>query len=286
MNDPRPAVVVTSGGNATPVISITTEGNVATSKRNRIRSLSPSRSFPRHHVDPFINEVITFGQEDQYASLLKTIFPEQEVLAFEVAKEGITNHLIKCRMSSGIIVLIRIYGRKTELIIDRLCELSHLKLLAQHGLAEPIYGRFRNGLVYGYIEGKALKPEDVPRESAHIAREMQRWHSTMSVQSESMLFHTIDKYLDALPQAFKDPQKQAVFKTFDLVYLEDAAAWLRNNLMPSPIVFCHNDLLCSNMIYNPDEQSTNIRRLYLLASRRSRDKVHRLRVRWAQSACF
>lgn len=173
-------------------------------------------------------------------------------------------------------VLIRIYGRKSEVIIDRLGELSNLKILEKRGLVEPLLGRFRNGLVYGYVEGRALKREEVSILSASIAREMRKWHdiplykqqsssdllvtssiSTTSHPRQPMVFDLIRKWMDGLPRGFPDsPVKQAQYEIFDLDYLEECARWLEGNLAgASPLVFCHNDLLASNIVLlpNPDK---------------------------------
>ena len=52
-------------------------------------------------------------------------------------------------------VLIRVYGHGTNLIIDRHREfISHL-ILNSIGLAPPVFARFKNGLVYGYLDGRS-----------------------------------------------------------------------------------------------------------------------------------
>ena len=49
--------------------------------------------------------------------------------------------------------LVRIYGKKTEILIDRERETRNLVCLARAGLVPPLYGRFNNGICYGYVEG-------------------------------------------------------------------------------------------------------------------------------------
>lgn len=250
----------------------------------RERSVSPSRSLSHHSTDAYFNEILLVGDEAACTRLLLYIFPQESVKSYEVAKEGITNHLTVVSFESGRKVLIRIYGRKSELLIDRLAELSSLKVLAGMGLAEPVYGRFRNGLVYGYVEGRPLTKADFPAYSQAIAREMARWHCLIAAKSpglsssasslsasrhdlRSPLFESPDdavddlrrsaamqmlsKWSDCLPSGFPDdPVKQNAYAAFDLHYLEACAEWMltEGNVSPSPLVFCHNDLLPSNVI--------------------------------------
>lgn len=216
------------------------------SRRTNSRSLSPTRS--ASHTDPFVNEYVEADNEEQYQRVIAAVFPSCTAVAFEIFKEGVTNRLVKCTCSNGRVVLIRIYGRKSELIIDRLAELSNLKTLAMCGLATPVYGKFRNGLVYGFVEGSALKTHEVAEHIQGIAEKLRDWHCRVPVFDEPVLFHTLNKWYDGLPEAFHDPAKQGVYQSFDLDYLQAAIDWLETNLPDSPTVFCHNDLLAANIV--------------------------------------
>eukprot|EP00071_Canis_lupus_P037541 XP_022271098.1 ethanolamine kinase 2 isoform X2 [Canis lupus familiaris] len=109
-------------------------------------------------------------------------------------------------------VLVRVYGERTELLVDRENEVRNFQLLRAHGCAPKLYCTFQNGLCYEYMRGMALGPE-------HIR--------------EPRLFS-----LSA------DVPKVEV--------LEQELAWLKEHLsqLDSPVVFCHNDLLCKNIIYD------------------------------------
>lgn len=224
-----------------------TDSNLsAHSRRTNSRSLSPTRSSA--HTDPFVNELVEVDNEEQYRRVIAAIFPSCTAVAFEAFKEGITNKLVKCVCSNGNVVLIRIYGQKSELIIDRLAELSNLKTLAMCGLAAPVYGKFRNGLVYGFVEGASLKTHEVASYIPGIAKKLRDWHCMVPVFDEPVLFHTLNKWYSGLPEAFHDPIKQEAYQSFDLDYLQAAIDWLETNLPDSPAVFCHNDLLAANII--------------------------------------
>ncbi|XP_023496094.1 ethanolamine kinase 2 isoform X2 [Equus caballus] len=128
--------------------------------------------------------------------------------------DGITNKLVACYVEEDMqdCVLVRVYGERTELLVDRENEVRNFQLLRAHGCAPKLYCTFQNGLCYEYMRGMALGPE-------HIR--------------EPRLFS-----LSA------DVPKVEV--------LEQELAWLKEHLsqLDSPVVFCHNDLLCKNIIYD------------------------------------
>jgi len=63
------------------------------------------------------------------------------------------------------VVLVRIYGKKSELLIDREQEIKATTVLHINGCAAPIFCRFENGIAYGFVSGTmvnldlAQKPE-------------------------------------------------------------------------------------------------------------------------------
>nr|XP_012805339.1 ethanolamine kinase 2 isoform X2 [Jaculus jaculus] len=128
--------------------------------------------------------------------------------------DGITNKLVACYVEEDLrdCVLVRVYGERTELLVDRENEVRNFQLLRTHGCAPKLYCTFQNGLCYEYVQGVALGPE-------HIR--------------EPRLFS-----LSA------DVPKVEV--------LEQELSWLKSHLsqLESPVVFCHNDLLCKNIIYD------------------------------------
>uniref|UniRef100_A0A452H0M4 ethanolamine kinase n=1 Tax=Gopherus agassizii TaxID=38772 RepID=A0A452H0M4_9SAUR len=77
--------------------------------------------------------------------------------------DGITNKLMACYMDEGMAdaVLVRVYGRKTELFVDRENELKNFQVLRAHGCAPNLYCTFQNGLCYEFMQGTALGPEHV-----------------------------------------------------------------------------------------------------------------------------
>uniref|UniRef100_A0A8C4VED5 ethanolamine kinase n=1 Tax=Gopherus evgoodei TaxID=1825980 RepID=A0A8C4VED5_9SAUR len=84
-------------------------------------------------------------------------------LSLQLFTDGITNKLMACYMDEGMAdaVLVRVYGRKTELFVDRENELKNFQVLRAHGCAPNLYCTFQNGLCYEFMQGTALGPEHV-----------------------------------------------------------------------------------------------------------------------------
>jgi ethanolamine kinase len=45
--------------------------------------------------------------------------------------------------------------------VRRESELTTLVCLAKLGICSPLYGRFNNGICYGFVEGKPFTPDDM-----------------------------------------------------------------------------------------------------------------------------
>lgn len=102
--------------------------------------------------------------------------------------DGITNTLLKAvNKRPGLseeeidndAVLLRAYGKGTDLIIDRDRETQNHELLMHHGLAPVLLARFHNGMLYRFIRGAVTSPEDLRQESIYrgVARRLAQWHA-------------------------------------------------------------------------------------------------------------
>lgn len=128
------------------------------------------------------------------------------------------------------VALIRVYGANTENIIDRERETRNLVALATAGLVSPLYGRFKNGICYGYVEGhpysvsgnffsenyKSCFPishlyfyfSDVKHEEKFllVADRMAQFHEAKIPGDRSpTLFKTLRRWLNEIPESFEDP---------------------------------------------------------------------------------
>ena len=76
---------------------------------------------------------------------------------------------------------MRAYGRGSEILIDRDMEARTHVLLAEKGLAAPFFARFNNGLLYGYLPGRACTPQELLREPVWraVAIRLGEWHARL-----------------------------------------------------------------------------------------------------------
>lgn len=111
-------------------------------------------------------------------------------------------------------MLIRIYGNKTDLLIDRKAETRNIQLLQRHGFAPTLYGVFRNGLAYEYVPGVTLTTETVgsPAVWPLVARHMAEMHRLAirwgKSTPEPMLWPKMQQFLQLVPERFSDEAKQ------------------------------------------------------------------------------
>ncbi|XP_073904679.1 ethanolamine kinase 2 isoform X1 [Castor canadensis] len=243
--------------------------------------------------------------------------------------DGITNKLVACYVEEDMrdCVLVRVYGERTELLVDRENEVRNFQLLRAHGCAPKLYCTFQNGLCYEYMRGVALGPEHIreprlfrelrcarqtsPTQGKHgftssekrppscsltmwrpslrccggllargsqepwvpgcraqklhltfkpcgycceawlIALEMAKIHTIHANGSlpRPTLWHKMHNYFMLVKNEINPSLSADVPK---VEVLERELAWLKEHLsqLESPVVFCHNDLLCKNIIYD------------------------------------
>ncbi|CAK1578309.1 unnamed protein product [Parnassius mnemosyne] len=198
--------------------------------------------------------------------VLQTIRPAwpPERINFKLFTDGITNKLIACYLNNEIgegddVMLVRIYGNKTDLLIDRTAEVRNITTLNVLGLAPKIYGVFKNGLVYEYFPGETLNVNSVvdTKIATKVAQQMAKMHKVQlskEIKKEPLLWDKIENFLSLIPESFTEKVKQIRFaNSFGSVTrlrIEFERLKLRLINIESPIVFAHNDLLLGNVIYN------------------------------------
>ncbi|XP_073400096.1 ethanolamine kinase 1 [Dendrobates tinctorius] len=195
--------------------------------------------------------------------LLRELRPEwrPEEVTTQVFTDGITNKLIGCYVGDAMedVVLVRIYGNKTELFVDRDEEVKSFRVLQAHGCAPKLYCTFNNGLCYEFMQGAALDPEHVcnPKICRLIARQLAKIHAIHAHNGwipKSNLWLKMRAYFSLVPTEFSEPlvHDRFVRDVPGRQDLEEEMVWMEKTLssLGSPVVLCHNDLLCKNIIYN------------------------------------
>ena len=59
-------------------------------------------------------------------------------------------------MNPDDVILVRIYGKKSGLLIDREQEIKATVILHRNGCAAPIFCRFENGIAYDFVSGTMI----------------------------------------------------------------------------------------------------------------------------------
>uniref|UniRef100_A0A8D0Y282 ethanolamine kinase n=2 Tax=Sus scrofa TaxID=9823 RepID=A0A8D0Y282_PIG len=225
------------------------------------------------HVPPGSPEVPKLNvtvqdQEEQRCregalSLLQHLRPhwDPQEVTLQLFTDGITNKLIGCYVGNTMedVVLVRIYGNKTELLVDREEEVKSFRVLQAHGCAPQLYCTFNNGLCYEFIQGEALDPKHVcnPAIFRLIARQLAKIHAIHAHNGwipKSNLWLKMGKYFSLIPTGFvdEDINKRFLSDIPSPQILQEEMTWMKDILsnLGSPVVLCHNDLLCKNIIYN------------------------------------
>ncbi|KAJ2549833.1 hypothetical protein EV175_004297 [Coemansia sp. RSA 1933] len=190
-------------------------------------------------------------------TLLLQVFPawKDNDVALKECREGITNKLVMCtNKTNDTTVLIRAYGKNTDFIIDRNSELLNMIRLSRLGVCPPVYARFENGLMYGFIPGTVAKPEEMGNElwAPLISRKLAEWSQiSLPGTHAPQLFPTLRQWMHYIPQSYSDPKANETFHGYfslDKLASEMAELELLLSKLNSPVVFSHNDLLSGNII--------------------------------------
>ncbi|VDM24393.1 unnamed protein product [Toxocara canis] len=168
-----------------------------------------------------------------------------ESVSFKFFTAGITNkifcvtHPALNSFKTDEKVIFRVFGRNTEKIINRKAEVENWLRLAEVGCAAPLFAKFLNGIVCGYLDGEALTVANVRDDKivTEICRSVAKLHMLPP------------------PDHSRSWSKQQQFDEFftkndislrkDFIKLQELI-----NALPTRVVFCHNDLLVHNILYD------------------------------------
>lgn len=82
--------------------------------------------------------------------------------------------------------MLRAYGNKSNILIDRENEIETQALLSEHQLATPLIARFNNGLFCRFLPGRSCTPEDLTKEAIWrgIADLTAEWHAKLPIPNQ------------------------------------------------------------------------------------------------------
>jgi len=199
---------------------------------------------------------------EQVVELISQVFPNEnasENCSFRRFTDGLTNRLFKIRYQcheKQREVLIRVYGEKTELLIDREKELRGMVHLHQAGLAPPVYAAFRNGVCYGYIDGTPFNVDKMKDEqlAPQVARHLARFHAVDIPEMERTpsLLTTLRDWQGKIERpTLTLSQEEVRGGHFAFEAFTGELQWLEKEIAKFGdwnVCFCHNDLLAGNII--------------------------------------
>lgn len=273
-----------------PVYCLVSQGKLSVvpleHKSDQLDGISP-QSFPSQTLY-LPQSVLELSQKPQLEAGLKDVLIQtfshwkKENISIKRVTGGITNMLLSCRHKNKDTVLVRAYGQGTDTIIDRDREFASLLLLHSLGLAAPIYCRFQNGVIYGFVAGRSINTEEMSHPFLYplIAQRLGQWHRSVipadiekGVQRLRSLQNDKTKVLEDVWQLLREwieivPLKESLLECC-LRYIcisavdhssDSAPISLRDILIAelgwaqseigsrSPIVASHCDLLSGNII--------------------------------------
>lgn len=199
--------------------------------------------------------------QEQLISLLAAIFPDFEQtddFSFRQFTDGLTNRLFKihCNATKTHRVLIRIYGEKTELLIDREKELISMIHLHKANLAPKVYAKFTNGVCYGFLEGKTFTVADMKDDVLFklVAKHMAKFHSVEipDIDHEPSLFNTYSNWQKYIENPVNSRDNNEVTSgLYSSDSFNNEVNWIKSQVEKYDwdICFCHNDLLAGNLLH-------------------------------------
>ncbi|XP_058800779.1 ethanolamine kinase 1 [Phymastichus coffea] len=197
--------------------------------------------------------------------IVKRIRPSWSIdhLSHKVFTNGISNKLVGIypRNNYNQMVLVRVYGHNTDLLIDRKQEHKIIRSLNKSGFTHSIYATFSNGMAYEFIEGNTLTVKTVREPEVYelVAKTMAKMHllkppTPDEHYNKAIIWEKTEKFLHMMPINFSDLRKQNKFekliKPKSILLSEYQLLKEKLLMLDSPIVFCHNDLLLANILHD------------------------------------
>ena len=134
---------------------------------------------------------------------------------FKVFTGGLTNSLVGVNCNDDDMLLVRVYGRNTDKIINRDSEVHNLVKLNKYLGTPSVYARFDNGLCYGYAKGRAVELLEMSDLSMarRIANEMARMHaiplSAEDIKKPLLYSVFFSGWIDEIPENLDTAEKTA-----------------------------------------------------------------------------
>ncbi|KJH44282.1 Choline/ethanolamine kinase [Dictyocaulus viviparus] len=208
---------------------------------------------------PFLNVQLPITgcirNDNSVLEIIRAVRPQWKTksIQFELYTAGITNKIFSAFVDSSDKLIFRVFGRNTEHFIDREKELEAMEKLYKNHLAAPLYARFINGIVCGYLPGSTISIDDLknPHIQKKICSTIAAYHNMdgVPIRNDKNLFpfRKIRDFIGNIGDRASSEQIDFINELPN--HLEE----IQSLVLPleEEITFCHNDLLVHNILFDP-----------------------------------
>jgi ethanolamine kinase len=157
-------------------------------------------------------------------------------------------------------ILCRVNGIGTEKLLERDREIKQMNLLAKVELGPKVFLTFNNGFIYAFIPGRCIKPEEMEIFAPKIAKQLANFHKIQldNGKQGSNIIRMVKKWFKEIKNFKFENEEIKKFEALKLTEMEQELQELEKLAIKynCDIVFCHNDLLPYNILY--EEKFGNI----------------------------
>ncbi|XP_064620979.1 ethanolamine kinase 2-like [Lineus longissimus] len=206
---------------------------------------------------------------------------KRDDIHFKFLVQGYMNHVLACYIdedNKNDWIVARIFGTDIEFGQQRDVEIRNSKLYAEREIGPPVYGIFKNGLLFKFMTGKTYSWTDVISAFRDIklckavAREMANIHCEKSYKL------AIEKYDIHQAKRVEDIFEEMLTKPWpDVIIDEETTKWFTSEVPPMEErlrevrmllerfkddsiteTFCHGDFNPTNVIYDEDNDKVTM----------------------------
>lgn len=187
--------------------------------------------------------------------------PASASFTVSVVSGGITNQLYRVEGPGGESCLVRRFGDRTDLVINRSQENAVVATLTELSFGPKAYGCVRNGRVEEFLKGRNMRAEDMvdPTLMPLVGARLAELHALElpGLERQPQTWATLDGWMrTAMACDFSDsPERQRAFDALGLDRLRRSVLEYRELLAASGAAdderhacFAHNDLLSGNVM--------------------------------------
>jgi ethanolamine kinase len=203
-----------------------------------------------HHHDGWFPSAGTDAERIAFIQQALNLPDSTHKMRLKQMAGGITNTVYLFESSAGRQV-VRVYGNRTDVIIDREAELRNIATIG----FISVLATFANGIIVTYQDGRAI---DLPMMgdsliSSGIASVVAKFHKvTIGLPGHrNEIFDKIETFLGGLNPAIVD-----VFEF--RARLQRMRVDLEKELHDSQLALCHNDLLAGNILWDGDAREIRV----------------------------